>query len=306
MPHSSGGGHHGGGHHGGHGGGSSRKFCRTYKEGYNRYVYYNNYIPQYFYSKNIPTENDRKELFSSFILTFLASLFLLYCIIGSLLPAKKLSMNYNTDILIEDGINVFSDYQEKELISKFKDIQDKTGITISLVTMENSEWMSQNVNLEKYAYNLYLWNFEDEKHWLIVYSTDENNDWYFEGMQGNNTDGILTDSLTSKFNGILYNNLEKYGNNKIFEAFIDAFDYVYKHSMNYKFNTDIFWFLIFFIILIPSQKEDLHTLLHFDEMKNAKKCPTVKGEMAVGKCPCCGNTYILGIYDECPHCGNKL
>ncbi len=53
----------------------------------------------------------------------------------------------------------------------------------------------------------------DENHWLIVYSQkgqigDADFDWSFEGMQGDNTDDILTSSVTSDFNADLYHKLE--------------------------------------------------------------------------------------------------
>ena len=73
-------------------------------------------------------------------------------------------------------------------------------------------------NLEEYAYSAYVNRFQDEKHWLIVYeelgdvsslpedmyrypSSDEP-EWQFWGMQGDDTDPILTAEVTEKFNAI--------------------------------------------------------------------------------------------------------
>ena len=68
-------------------------------------------------------------------------------------------------------------------------------------------------DLEKYAYDLYVNTYDDEYHWVIIYSEPKNadpnfNDWYFEGMQGDFTDPILSTSVTRKFNKTVYDNYQ--------------------------------------------------------------------------------------------------
>ena len=309
MPHSSGGGHGGGGYHsGGHGGGSCNYASSIYKPGLSRYVYYTDNTQRFFYSGVSPSEFSKSEIFSSVLMVYIFIAILLFPIVESLLPKVKLSQDYDTQIIIEDGIDIFTDSEEKDIEKVFKDIQDKTGITMSLITLNNNEWRGKCANLENYAYNLYVWNFEDEKHWLIAYSTDSANNWYFEGMQGDDTDSILTESLTTKFNKILYDNLEQYGNKNISHCFLEAFNYISENAMKIRF-PDISGnlFTLFIIaLLIYSQKDSIETLKNFDKIKDAKKCPTEQGELDIDTCTHCGNTFITGLYNECPHCGKKL
>ena len=52
--------------------------------------------------------------------------------------------------------------------------------------MDDNPALERSVDEESYAYDEYLDLFDDEMHWLIVFSTDgdeEWEDWYWEGMQ---------------------------------------------------------------------------------------------------------------------------
>ena len=119
---------------------------------------------------------------------------------------EKLDMDYaKQDIVIEDRLELIDDKDKERIETSFKNFQDITGITPALVLVDNSLWNANYTNLENYSYELYLQNFDDEKHWLIVYSEDGNaeegawKDWYWEGMQGDDTDSILTASKTDNF-----------------------------------------------------------------------------------------------------------
>ncbi len=309
MPHSSGGGHHGSGSHSDHSGssGPTRAAFKHYREGRKRYVYYVNSSPTYFFSDYSPETFRKRDFIPDFIAFAIYFFVTIYSTILFILPTQKLSTNYDTEITINDEIDVLTGSEEQEIMKVFKDIQDKTGITMSLVTLDNSEWKNQHIDLETYAYRLYLNKFKDEKHWLITYSTDKEGDWYFEGMQGNDTDYILTESLTNSFNRQLYSALEFYNENNrgIGIAFVDSFKYVYENAMNKDVDYKTIWivFVIFMVVGIISFKDKLHTFIHLKEIKSATKCPTTKKEPKTVECPYCGNIYVYGIHDSCPHCG---
>ena len=56
--------------------------------------------------------------------------------------------------------------------SIFHLFRDKTGVTPAIITVDNREWKGYYNDLENYAYDRYVNMFPDEKHWLIVYSSD--------------------------------------------------------------------------------------------------------------------------------------
>jgi hypothetical protein len=82
--------------------------------------------------------------------------------------------------------------------------------------------------------------YDDEDHWLIVYTdnsksmTEENGylDWYFEGMQGDNTDKYLPADITSKFNDNLYNSLKIHDGN-IGQSFHESFEVLAKEARSF-------------------------------------------------------------------------
>ena len=216
MPHSSGGGSHGGGSHGGHssshGGSRGRgsSISRTPFAGSRRYVYYHRNRPQYFYaSKSFKPGFNASHIF--IIVIYLFFIVMILSTAKNFIP--HVPQNYNHIIKIEDDADVITNEDALKLeLERFK---EKTGITPSVVTIHNEDWQSENYyNLERYAYNRYLSEFDDEMHWLIVYSEPKNgssagfNDWCWEGMQGDNTDSLLTPKQADKFNSYLQSKLE--------------------------------------------------------------------------------------------------
>ena len=198
MPHSSGGGSHGGGshhsssshsssHRSSSGGSSSRiRTSRTYFPGARRFVYYRNGVPNYVYSDTDLSKGPSKLRFLMliFYVPFVLAAFLL--ISTSFGIPEKLKVDYNSQIVIQDDANVLGD--TTKLGDALEDFFNTTGISPAVMTVYNSDWEDNYADLEKYAYELYVNRFYDEKHWLIVYSQpkdpdDEFNNWYWEGMQ---------------------------------------------------------------------------------------------------------------------------
>lgn len=325
MPHSSGGGSCGGGSHGGGGGsgsGGHSTRSNTYLPGYDRYCYYKKGTnrPIYFYSSvDITPKSIAKKKRSAIVMAVILSavyLFAIIAIVSSMISnPKKLDMDYfQNDIVIQDDLGIITDTEEAELMMALEDFQMTTGITPAIVTADNSSWMGNFVNLEKCAYNLYINMFDDEKHWLIIYTqplgADPTNnsmgfvDWYWEGMQGDDTDSILTQSVTNKFTEAFHDRLV---DNRISvgQAFIDSFEELTPTIMDKKFDPMVF-LVVGFILL--------HGSLFFMgfvimPLKQAKKDAS---SIKIGKenapaledtCAYCGGLYIHGRHLSCPHCG---
>ena len=216
MPHSSGGGsghHSGGGHsssgssyHSSRSGGSSGSgsgyrgdsaphISRAYYPGARRYRYLRHGQYRYFYSMD-----------SSFGPTPLKGLVYLPIIIAVFImmiwPTLKGLKQYDREIRIIDRANVLEN--SSRLTAAMNAFSEKTKITPAVITLYNEEWRKYYGTLEDYAYSQYLLNFEDEKHWLIVYSEAQDKvgswEWYWEGMQGDDTDPVLTKGVTELFN----------------------------------------------------------------------------------------------------------
>lgn len=155
---------------------------------------------------------------------FLLLYLILFFTYGINIPRKLPTMDY--PIVIDDKSGVIQ--ESEDLLNELAIFQDKTGITPVIHTVyerdfnevikeksqdiyKSLEWLdnTNGRNLSKYAYEYYIENYSDETHWVIVYSIPRNGiDWEFEGMQGNDTDGILTERFCEKFNDMLSEELD--------------------------------------------------------------------------------------------------
>ncbi|MBR3341624.1 MAG: hypothetical protein IKG30_08385 [Clostridiales bacterium] len=335
MPHSSGGGSHSGGSHSSHsssssyhsssGGGSSggdifpsnRRVSSQPFKGCSRYLYYKDNQPHFVYSNY----DVRKRSMGNFIAGIIISalFFLPVVIIGivtmcmSYEVPKRLTYfnNKKPDIVIEDNLGVFED--KKKLKDSMKQFYQETGIVPAVITVRNEDWNEDYVNLEKYAYDVYVNRFSDEAHWLIVYSsaTKDNgfDDWYWEGMQGDKTDPIITGKLADRFTESLQTRLLQRSKYSVEDAIAVTFGEYSSKMMQPRLDASklilglllftIFSGLIVFVLTGPYKPGKVP-----EEYKNAKPCNLTK----VFQEPCnfCGGIYIIGMHTTCPHCGAAL
>ena len=188
---------------------------------------------------------------------------------------------------------------------------NRTGISPAVITVENSDWQGYYSDLENYAYDLYVNHFADESHWLIVYSTPDGysssdgfEDWYWEGMQGNDTDDVLTESVTNSFNDELQKNLTARTRYTVSSAISTSFDDLTPTVMKSKVN----WIMLFTSIAILAFV-CLHACLMIGinpkarKYAKAKPCSDAAQEKA---CEYCGYTYVVDTCTECPHCGAPI
>lgn len=221
----------------------------------------------------------------------------------------KLPQNYDYKIVVEDKANVLGN--TAELRNSLVAFYNRTGISPAVITVENSDWQGNYSDLENYAYDLYVNHFADESHWLIVYSTPDGysssdgfEDWYWEGMQGNDTDDVLTESVTNSFNDELQKNLTARTRYTVSSAISTSFDDLTPTVMKSKVN----WTMLFTSIAILAFV-CLHACLMIGinpkarKYAKAKPCSDAAQEKA---CEYCGYTYVVDTCTECPHCGAPI
>lgn len=313
-----GGGSHGGGSHGGshhsshsHGGSgrSSRHVRSTYFPDARRYVYYDHHRPVYVYADYDITEkrSPLRFLMLLFYLPFILFTFSMFA--EAYHHPHKLPQNYDYKIVVEDKANVLGN--TAELRNSLVAFYNRTGISPAVITVENSDWQGNYSDLENYAYDLYVNHFADESHWLIVYSTPDGysssdgfEDWYWEGMQGNDTDDVLTESVTNSFNDELQKNLTARTRYTVSSAISTSFDDLTPTVMKSKVN----WAMLFTSIAILAFV-CLHACLMIGinpkarKYAKAKPCSDAAQEKA---CEYCGYTYVVDTCTECPHCGAPI
>ena len=315
MPHSSGGGSHSGGsshssssHSGGSsGGGSSYSTRSSYFPGAHRYVCYTSGSPEYIYSDN-PNLNDTGKarlLLLLVYIPFICGLFSL--IVQSINIPKKLPAKYSESVVIEDYVGVMGNTTAlKQTLYEF---YNTTGIPVTLITSDN-EWKYYYNSIENYAYDEYVNRYPDEDHWVLIYTTDYGDtfeNWYFHGMQGYNTDPILTTKVTDKFD----DNLTKYlyiKGTSVEDAFTMAFRDIIPGIMKPSVNLSqigiaigmgafIGLHMFFMVFYNPNKK-----------YKDYVKCPDDTAlddnpHAHEANCEYCGGLYYRGSVTECPHCG---
>lgn len=315
MPHSSGGGSHGGGFHGGsagHGGSSGPRTSRHYYPGARTFVYYRHGIPMYIYSDaDLRHQNSRKNrrLTSLVLLPFV--MILVFLLIVTMGPPTKLSGGEMYPVEIIDNIGVLKN-NIPELEKALNDFKDTTGITPAVLTVYNEDWTSK-YNLTDYAYNAYIDRYSDEMHWLIVYSEpkEKGDDfiyWHFEGMQGNDTDSILSYSKTESFNSDLYKYLNEHETYTVGQAITEAFNNLTpvsleeSHDIGNILPIALMLIILLFIFVANIFGDKLRG--YKDEDLTEIKSSTGKPQTA--NCEYCGSQYAVGAHTRCPHCGASL
>ncbi len=314
MPHSSGGGSHGGGSHsssssshssgGSHSGGSYSTIRKYYFPGASTYVRYDDDgNPDYIYSSSRSLNKPASKWRFIFILFYLPFFIGVFSMMksGINIP-KKIPTKYNTTIRIEDNLKVVKD--EEHLRKRLIDFLDETGISVSLLTCTNDLWRYNYDSMEILAYDMYVTRFPDESHWLIVYSSDLNRnfeDWYFEGMQGNDTDSILTKRITDIFNEKLTKYLMQ--GDSIDRALEKALSDI-EHSglMKTYVNPATFLIGLAFMAFVTLH---MMVMVHDPNRKYRKYIlcsPSAKEE----RCDYCGSPYWPGTVSACPHCGAPI
>ncbi|MCR4743845.1 MAG: TPM domain-containing protein [Lachnospiraceae bacterium] len=313
MPHSSGGGSHGGGFHGssgGRSGSSSPKTSRRYFPGANRFVYYSNSRPVYYYSDSFPPKtksNIKLWTIGCLIIILIFNIFNGFSVYHN---PQKLTTDYNTHAEVRDHADIMTDAEETKLNDILASFLDLTGISPVVITDYNESWENNYNDIENYAYDLYIQNFKDEKHWLIVYTVPlvpdggDFVDWYWEGMQGDDTDSVLTSDVTDKFNKTLHDGFLRSNELTTAEAFDQAFSSTMETIMKPGFDSDAFEVLLFenlFFFAISAWI--IYNKIKMNRIVGAVKCASAKEKPVEDTCEYCKGIYVHDLHTSCPHCG---
>ena len=243
--------------------------------GARRYSYYHRGEKKYIYSRRDPS-----QAFSPIRLliglVYLPFLFAIFTIAQPIFNAQF--GKHDTAIVIKDEINVLKSDALDPVLEPFL---KKTNVTPAVITVSNETWQRNYSNLEDYAFDRYLAEFNDEMHWLIVYSQPKdagNNvretDWYWEGMQGNDTDSVLNEKVTSAFRYTFQQELEQNGDvtKALSKAFTAATEKAKKPNI---FENMQFWFIIGMLAFICFHA---YFMLGFNDLKYKNAEPAFEDE----------------------------
>lgn len=278
-------------------------------------MYYYNGRPHYYYANRKVTPGAKATgifhiIFS--VIWLLMSLPFVIASISDIFVSGPLSLNYDTQIVIDDEIGIVD--SKAELIDVFKSFQKKTSVTFSIVTRSPENAYMGNT-YEKQAYNCYVSRWDDERHWLIYYvgsSLDRTDNWHWELICGDDCTKILSSSIEKKFTDDFHRYLvasERYSFNEAVTTAINNID-----VQPGTFNSDELIMLIpvllfpafgifFLVIGIVSTTRRLT-----DEEKAKRQAVEIGLDSVCQEAVCgyCNGVYIKHTCVQCPHCGAPI
>lgn len=312
------------------GGGSS--FFGTSFSGTSLYRRSKNYFPgakRYRYSYRGRTEyfyaNEGQDGLPPLVVLLFAVIVIIAIFLGPSIKAclYKIKVDYDDKLVVEDDLGRIKD--KSALLDSFSEFKEKTGITPALITVSYKDYAYYYDNLEDYAYALYSSMFTDEKHWLIVYEElgDVDNipedirykainepQWQFCGMQGDETDYILTYEITDSFNSVFCGKLSE--GQSPDQAYVAAMNSILPSLRKFKFTSEtavaIILIVLFTIIscsfmnITPRQRAMRNALEDSDDISDNM----VQEEKNQVVCSFCHNSYPADYYSVCPNCGTAF
>ena len=312
MPHSSGGSSSGGGSFSGSSSSHSstpspRLSSRPFPGGIG-YIYYSvSGRPHLFYTDSDPSAGPKRSIFTYIILALVAVVPWVFLIYSGFHNPKKVDTNYDSSIVIDDRNEILSQEEETKLERKFQEFYTLSDITPSLITVQKSAW-GRYFTLTDFAYERYLDLFKDERHWLLVYSSEENESkvsWEFVGMQGDDTDNVLYSYVADTFNRKVDQALRE-ESNSVADSFLLGFEEIMPNLMEKSFYLElpmvlgVSAFSVLFVVIFVSK---IFSSIHWKGMKNAVKAPD---NPTLKKCGRCGCSYYAETVDVCPKCGKSV
>ena len=290
------------------------RYGNRYYSGANRYVYYRNGAPQYYYSESPFTlqtsKSERiKKIFSNIISAIMGAIVVLY---GFFALPHKVKTDYNTEIIINDAAQLLSETEEAEMNDAFLAFLNKTGVTPAFFTIRDASLQRKSSDLSNYAYRLYTNTFDDEKHWLVVYCIGDNKgEWVWEGMIGDDCGSMITTDLENEFTKLLQKNFAGDSKN-ISASVINAFETIGRKSGRIdpkKILTYAFAFIFGGVFLFTAVKKIFTTAKtkpEDDPRINSVQCAEAQKEPETAKCQYCDGEFVVGLHTTCPHCGAPI
>ena len=130
---------------------------------------------------------------------------------------RFITPKYSDEPAVYDDIGIIGN--KTELLEEMKKYNGQTGICPVIYTAFNEQWNSKYESLEKYAYDVYVSNFSDEQHFVIVYSIPADvaevredgivtsPEFMWEAIQGDETDPIITESVFRRIGNVIQDEL---------------------------------------------------------------------------------------------------
>ena len=241
-----GGGSFGGGFHSSGGSGHSQnpgpRITNRPFHGARRYTYINSRgMMCFFYSNQTPRRTSLTStilLYGGLIIFFIV---LAAFLISSAVP-KKMSKIYisPTSSYYEDNAGIVTN--ANELNSEFNSFYELTGVQPYLYTIKAENFPKQygaitKYTLEDFAYDLYIDQFSDEGHWLIVFVKYENSPYFgWVDMAGDYTQNIINDTFFNKFQKDMQRYLNTASQDGASITYCDAIITSFKNSEDYAFD----------------------------------------------------------------------
>ena len=238
-------------------------------------------------------------------------LFMVYC--SSATPSK-LALDYEkTEVSVSDYLGVFSDEESDALIGIMEEFQGKTGITPVLYTTGNEDWIVHYSSLENYAYDVYVNNFEDERHWLLVYTADSNqgagefSNWYWESMAGDDTSEIIDEKTADSFGSVVQKELTAATRYSTSDAFYDGFQKILPDIMGRRVDGEgVFLGILFAGSGLFTFLRVLTASATAKQQSKAVKMDDATAQVQEDVCEYCKGIYVHGLHTSCPHCGAPI
>lgn len=289
--------------------GPRHRISNTPFRGARKFQYHRGDKTYYLYSdtdmRQLPERKPRYWLYLFYMPFFIAIIVMIITSLG--FKRGPLEKTTSEQIQVIDEADILTSKEESGLANILNEFKDTTGITTQVMLVDVDEW-TDNGSLEDWAYYRYYKQFDDENCWLLVYSQEDNGfgEWYWEGIQGDNTIGTM-DVFLDEFNTKLHSELLVGAAPDVAGSFITAFELAINKFENQP-PIDLKWemvlptiFMIIFIgfhstVLVFAGTNRKYSYKELEEVvSEAKQAQTTQYQ------PVQQPTKIF----ECPYCGYK-
>ena len=342
MPHSGGGGSHSGGsshsHSGGSSGGSggsakSYRHSSTPFTGGRAFVIYNRKNePKVVYTDepNYHEETTKAQYICAVIGAIIAGIpGIVIMLLGLVTIFSAFSIGYkktvvpeyvDRSIVIEDNYGHLTDAELDRLDQSLSNFRDHTGIIPAVEFTSDAAWEQDYDDMEDFAYNEYICNFDDEYHVLITYGygtenpTTGFNEFHYHTMWGDDLGKTAKKKDEEQLIDLLQKNLARANGTKVGDAMATTFDdyLAYYEAKGFTLDTGRliggfaqFAFGLIFVVSFGGMAIAVRAN-YIKGQKDGIKTYKINGTPKILKCDYCGCTYYAGTVGTCPHCGAPL
>ena len=212
MPHVSGGGGFSGGTHGFYG------FLHNSRNGAIRY-----FPGSKIHKRNVNDGSDwylngrttKKSSILSIVAVSILAVFVTFVVslTVDIQTPVRLASSYTDSPKVDDDALLI--YDDESLMHTLKEYQELTGICPVIYTVYEETWKATNSKLSDYAYYLYVSNYKDEEHFVVVCSVpkadagSEKPSVTIVAVQGDLTDPFITGTSFRKFKNIVRKDIKR-------------------------------------------------------------------------------------------------